>query len=165
MPAKLRVGFGNDLHRLAAGKPLVIGGIRIEHSCGAEAHSDGDVLLHAAVDAMLGASALGDIGELFPDTDPQYQGMDSAVFVQRTLQLLRENGWRLINLDAVIMAQAPRLSPYKTAIRQRMAALLGLPVDSISVKAKTGERVGPIGNQEAIAAEVVVLIEQHHTKP
>ncbi|MBI2191448.1 MAG: 2-C-methyl-D-erythritol 2,4-cyclodiphosphate synthase [Planctomycetes bacterium] len=159
MGCPYRIGYGNDLHRLAPGKPLVLGGVRIEHSLGPEAHSDGDVLLHATVDALLGAAALGDIGELFPDTDVRYRGMDSSIFVRRSIELLRDRGWRPVNVDAVVLAQAPRLGPYKTAIRQHLAEMLGLGVEQVSVKAKTGEKVGPIGLQEAIGAEVVVLIE------
>jgi 2-C-methyl-D-erythritol 2,4-cyclodiphosphate synthase len=155
-----RVGIGNDIHRLAEGLPLFLGGVEIEHSSGADAHSDGDVILHATVDALLGAAGLGDIGELFPDDDPAYKDIASKAFVERALELLTERGYSLVNIDAIIMAQAPKLKPHKPAIRERMSELLQIPVDQVNVKAKTGERVGPIGNEKAIAAEVVVLIEK-----
>jgi 2-C-methyl-D-erythritol 2,4-cyclodiphosphate synthase len=160
MKPDVRVGLGTDLHRLVSGRTLVLGGVRIDHDRGPDAHSDGDVLLHATVDALLGAAALGDIGELFPDTDPTYKGMNSEVFVRKALDLVREHGWELVNLDAVVTAQAPKLKPYKLPIRQRMSEVTGLPVDRISVKAKTAEKLGPLGEEKAIAAEVVVLIQR-----
>ncbi|MDA0837349.1 MAG: 2-C-methyl-D-erythritol 2,4-cyclodiphosphate synthase [Planctomycetota bacterium] len=155
-----RVGIGNDIHRLMEGRPLFLGGVEIEHSKGADAHSDGDVVLHATVDALLGAAGLGDIGELFPDDDPAYKNMASKIFIAKTLKLLAEHGCSLVNIDAIIMAQAPRLKAYKPAIRERMAELLKIPIEQVNVKAKTGERIGPIGEERAIAAEVVVLIEK-----
>jgi 2-C-methyl-D-erythritol 2,4-cyclodiphosphate synthase len=117
-------------------------------------------VLHATVDALLGAAGLGDIGELFPDDDPAYENMASKVFIGETLKLLSEHGYSLVNIDAIIMAQAPRLKSHKPAIRARMAELLQIPIEQVNVKAKTGERVGPIGEERAIAAEVVVLIEK-----
>jgi len=155
-----RVGIGNDIHRLAEGLPRFLGGVEIEHSSGADAHSDGDVILHATVDALLGAAGLGDIGELFPDDDPAYKDIASKVFVERALELLTERGYSLVNIDTIIMAQAPKLRPHKPAIRERMSELLQIPIEQVNVKAKTGERIGPIGNEKAIAAEVVVLIEK-----
>ena len=160
MAKSFRIGLGNDIHRLAAGKPLVIGGVKIDHDRGPDAHSDGDVLLHSLVDALLGAAGLGDIGDLFPDSDEAYRDMESSKFVLEAMRLLKTNGWRPVNVDAVVMAQSPKLSPHKAAIRERVAELTGLPVEAVNIKAKTGEKVGPIGREEAIAAEVVVLIEK-----
>lgn len=160
MAKSFRIGLGNDIHRLAAGKPLVIGGVKIDHDRGPDAHSDGDVLLHSLVDALLGAAGLGDIGDLFPDSDEAYRDMESSKFVIEAMRLLKTNGWRPVNVDAVVMAQSPKLSPHKAAIRERVAELTGLPVEAVNIKAKTGEKVGPIGREEAIAAEVVVLIEK-----
>ena len=160
MAKSFRIGLGNDIHRLAAGKPLVIGGVKIDHDRGPDAHSYGDVLLHSLVDALLGAAGLGDIGDLFPDSDEAYRDMESSKFVLEAMRLLKTNGWRPVNVDAVVMAQSPKLSPHKAAIRERVAELTGLPVEAVNIKAKTGEKVGPIGREEAIAAEVVVLIEK-----
>ena len=160
MAKSFRIGLGNDIHRLAAGKPLVIGGVKIDHDRGPDAHSDGDVLLHSLVDALLGAAGLGDIGDLFPDSDEAYRDMESSKFVLEAMRLLKTNGWRPVNVDAVVMAQSPKLSPHKAAIRERVAELTSLPVEAVNIKAKTGEKVGPIGREEAIAAEVVVLIEK-----
>ncbi|MBW3543339.1 MAG: 2-C-methyl-D-erythritol 2,4-cyclodiphosphate synthase [Planctomycetes bacterium] len=160
MAAEFRVGVGHDVHRLEAGRPLVIGGLTIEHDRGPAAHSDGDVLLHALTDALLGAVALGDIGEWFPDTDPRWKDADSTVFVHEALTAVRERGWRVVNIDATVFAQRPKLSPHKAALRERLAGLLQLDTDRVSVKAKTGERVGPIGREEAIAADAIVLLER-----
>ena len=155
-----RVGLGHDVHRLVPGRPLIVGGVKIEFDRGLEGHSDADILLHAVTDALLGAAGLGDIGEAFPDTDPAYAGIDSAVLLARTLERVTAAGWRLVNLDCTIFAQRPKLSPYKSAIRQRLAELLGVSTEVINVKAKTGERVGPIGREEALAADAVVLLER-----
>lgn len=163
MCLEFRVGLGNDLHRLVEGKPLVLGGVPIAHDRGPDAHSDGDVLLHALVDAVLGAAALGDIGELFPDTDPAHKGAASEGFVRSALDRLHGQGWQLVNVDATVNAQAPKLKPYKLPIRGKISQLTGLPTERISVKAKTGERVGPIGEERAIAAQVVVLIRKSDT--
>jgi 2-C-methyl-D-erythritol 2,4-cyclodiphosphate synthase len=156
----MRVGIGHDTHRLAPGYPLVLGGIRIEHDHGPVGHSDADVVLHALTDAMLGAAGLGDIGDLFPDTDPAHRGRDSAVFVRDTLNRLNEMGWRIVNVDAIIFAQRPKLGPLKARIRESIAALLRLPAEAVNIKAKTGEAVGAIGRAEAIASQVVVLIDR-----
>jgi 2-C-methyl-D-erythritol 2,4-cyclodiphosphate synthase len=156
----LRVGLGHDVHRLAADRALILGGVRIEFDRGLLGHSDADILLHAITDALLGAAGLGDIGDAFPDTDPAYAGIDSAILLERTLDRVRAGGWRIVNLDCTIFAQRPKLSPHKPAIRQKVAELLGIPVDAVNVKAKTGERVGPIGREEAMAADAVVLIEK-----
>jgi len=157
-PPPFRIGEGHDTHRLEPGYPLVIGGVSVPHDRGAVGHSDADVLLHAVTDALLGAIAAGDIGELFPDTDPQYRGQDSRLFVEAALQKVTEAGWQITNLDCTVFAQLPKLSPYKQQMRARLAELLQLDVSQVNVKAKTGERVGPIGRQEAIAATASVLL-------
>ena len=157
-----RVGLGHDTHRLGPGLPLVLGGVTIPHEAGCIAHSDGDVLLHAITDALLGATALGDIGEWFPDTDPQHSGADSANLLTRVVNEVHGRGWRVVNLDCTVFAQRPKLSSYKKEIAVRVAELLGLTADRVCVKAKTGERVGPVGREEAIEASAVVLIERAH---
>jgi 2-C-methyl-D-erythritol 2,4-cyclodiphosphate synthase len=158
LPPFFRVGLGHDTHRLAMGLPLVLGGVRIEHSAGLEGHSDADVLLHALTDALLGAAGLGDIGELFPDTDPHYRGADSSLFLLEALRQVRAKGWQPVNVDCTIHAQRPKLSSFKPAIKQRVAELLNLPADAVNVKAKTGERVGPVGREEAMCADAIVLL-------
>jgi 2-C-methyl-D-erythritol 2,4-cyclodiphosphate synthase len=156
----LRVGSGHDTHRLAAGRPLVLGGVRVEHPRGLAGHSDADVVLHAVTDALLGAAALGDIGDLYPDTDPAHRDADSATFVRGAVAKLAAGGWRVVNADVTIFAQEPKLGPVKAAIRSNVAALLGVDADAVSVKAKTGEQVGHIGRGEAIGCHAVVLIER-----
>ena len=156
----VRVGSGHDTHRLADGRPLVLGGVRVEHPRGPVGHSDADVVLHAVTDALLGAAGLGDIGELFPDTDPQYEGADSAAFVREARRRLARDHWRVVNLDVTVFAQAPKLGPVKAAVRANLAALLGVAEEAVSVKAKTGEGVGHIGRGEAIGCHAVVLIEK-----
>lgn len=131
----------------------------VPHDHGMVGHSDADVLLHAITDALLGAAALGDIGELFPDTDPANRGRDSAEMLQHALGRVIAAGFRLVNVDTIVFAERPKLSAYKTAIRQRIAMLVELPVESVGFKAKTGERVGPVGREEAVMAEAVVLLE------
>ena len=155
-----RVGLGHDSHRLAPNRPLILGGVRIEFDRGLLGHSDADVLLHAVTDALLGAVGLGDIGDAFPDTDPAFAGIDSAILLERALECVCAAGWRLVNLDCTIFAQRPKLTPYKPAIRQRLAELVGLPVEAVNVKAKTGELVGPIGREEAMSADAIVLVER-----
>lgn len=153
------MGLGEDRHRLIEGGPLRLGGIDIPHDRQMLGHSDADALLHAVTDALLGAAALGDIGELFPDTDPANRGRDSADMLQRAWQRVQAAGYRLVNLDAVVHAQRPKLSPYKLAIRKRLAELLGVGETQVSVKAKTGEGVGPVGREESIDIRCVVLLE------
>jgi 2-C-methyl-D-erythritol 2,4-cyclodiphosphate synthase len=155
----IRVGLGHDTHRLGVGKPLMIGGIMAPYEHGPIAHSDGDVLLHAVTDALLGAAGMGDIGEWFPDHDPEYVGADSAELLKKVVEALGERGWRIANLDCTVHAQRPRLSEFKQPIAMRIATLLGIPAEAVNVKAKTGERVGPIGRGEAISADAVALIE------
>ena len=156
----LRIGLGHDLHRLEPGTGLVLGGVTIPHDRAAVGHSDADVLLHAVTDALLGATGLGDIGELFPDTDPANRGRDSAEMLAEAVRLLRAAGWRLVNLDCVIFAQRPKILPHRPAIRRRLADVLGVDETAVWLKAKTGEGVGPIGEERAIAAECVVLVER-----
>lgn len=159
----IRVGSGHDTHRLVEGRPLILGGIHIPHPRGLMGHSDADVVLHAVTDALLGAAALGDIGDLYPDTDPAHLNADSRYFLNDTLQTLKRLGWRLINVDLTIFAQEPKLGPLKGRIREQLAQLLELPTDAVNVKAKTGERVGHIGRAEAIGCHAVVLIERTHS--
>ena len=155
----MRVGIGHDTHRLVEGRPLILGGVRIEHSRGLAGHSDADVVFHAVADAVLGAAALGDIGEHYPDTDPKWRGLDSTCLLTEVVELLSRRGFRAVNCDVIIHAQEPKLGPFKEAIRSNLAGLLRLPVTAVNVKAKTGEHVGPIGRCEAISCHAVVLIE------
>jgi 2-C-methyl-D-erythritol 2,4-cyclodiphosphate synthase len=156
----MRIGIGHDTHRLEPGRPLLLGGVRVAHPRGLAGHSDADVVLHALTDALLGAAGMGDIGDAYPDTDPVYEGCDSRVFLRATLDRLNQDGWHVVNIDVIIFAQEPKLGPAKTAIRRNLAELLGLNVDAVNVKAKTGEQVGHIGRAEAIACQVVALIAQ-----
>jgi len=155
-----RVGLGHDTHRLQPGTTLVLGGIRIPHDQTAVGHSDADVLLHAITDALLGAAAAGDIGELFPDTDPANRGRDSAEMLRAAADRVAAAGWQVVNLDCVIFAQRPKILAYRSAIRRRIAEILGLDEAAVWLKAKTGEGVGPIGEERAIAAECVALVER-----
>ena len=156
----MRIGSGHDTHRLEVGGPLRLGGIDIPHDRQAVGQSDADVLLHAVTDAVLGAAALGDIGQMFPDTDPRNRGRDSGEMLVAACRHLRQAGFRVINIDCTVFAQRPRLSEFRDLIRQRLAELLEVDVQQISVKAKTGEGVGPVGREEAIAADCVVLVER-----
>jgi len=155
-----RIGLGHDSHRLGPGDGLLIGGVSIPHHRAAIGHSDADVLLHAITDALLGAAALGDIGEMFPDTDPANQGRDSADMLRRALDRVSAAGWRIVNLDCVIFAQRPKILPHRPALRRRIAEILGIDEAAVWLKAKTGEGVGPIGEELAVGAECVVLIER-----
>jgi 2-C-methyl-D-erythritol 2,4-cyclodiphosphate synthase len=155
----MRVGIGHDTHRLAAGRPLVLGGVQIDYSRGLIGHSDADVVLHAVTDALLGAAGLGDIGDAYPDTDPAFAGADSRRFLTETLDRLNQAGWRIVNVDVVVHAQEPKLGPVKAAIRASLARLLGLELAAVNIKAKTGEKVGHIGRAEAIGCQAVALID------
>ncbi|MBN1258020.1 MAG: 2-C-methyl-D-erythritol 2,4-cyclodiphosphate synthase [Planctomycetes bacterium] len=155
-----RIGYGSDLHRLSDGKKLTVGGIAIPSALGCVAHSDGDVLLHALTDAILGALGEGDIGELFPDTDPRNAGRDSADFVREAVRRMQTVGFEINNLDTIINAEAPKFSPYKPAIRDSLATLCGCDPSQVNIKAKTAEGVGPIGRGETISAEVTVLLKR-----
>ena len=155
----MRIGLGEDSHRTTPGGPLRLGGIDVPHDRQLVGHSDADVLLHAITDALLGAAGLGDIGELFPNTDPQWHNADSAIFLREAQRRLTELDWKIVNLDCTIHAERPKLSPHKQTIAARIAELLGLDRNQVNIKAKTGEKVRRIGRQEAINADAVVLIE------
>ena len=159
-----RIGLGHDSHRLGPGDTLILGGVRIPHDRAAIGHSDADVLLHAVTDALLGAAALGDIGDLFPDTDPANRGRDSADMLRIAMDRVAAAGWRLVNLDCVIFAQRPKILPHRPRIRSRIAAILGVGEDAVWLKAKTGEGLAPIGTEEAVAAECVALLERTTTR-
>jgi 2-C-methyl-D-erythritol 2,4-cyclodiphosphate synthase len=155
----MRIGHGYDVHRFADGDHVILGGVRIAHDRGLAAHSDGDVLLHAICDALLGAIAGGDIGRHFPDTDPAYAGADSRVLLRRVMALVAERRWRLGNLDATLIAQAPRMAPHIAAMRANIAADCAVAGDRVNVKATTTEGLGFCGRGEGIAAHAVVLLE------
>ena len=153
-----RIGHGFDVHVLREGLPLVIGGVRIPHEKGFVAHSDGDVLVHALCDALLGAVALGDIGLHFPDTSEEFRGIDSLVLLRRTVELLREKGYRVANVDATIVMQRPRLRPHIDEMRRTLARTMGVECDAVSVKATTSERLGYEGREEGVSAYAVALV-------
>ena len=155
-----RVGNGYDVHQLAAGLPLVLGGVKIPHSKGCVAHSDGDVLIHALCDALLGALALGDIGQHFPDTADEYAGIDSKLLLTRVAAMIRSAGWDIVNVDNTLLAQKPKIAPFVPQMRQTLAEVLGLPVESVSVKATTTERLGFVGREEGIAAYATCLLRR-----
>lgn len=156
----MRIGHGYDVHRLVEGRRCIIGGVDIPHEKGLLGHSDADVLLHAIMDAVLGAMAAGDIGKLFPDNDPTYKGADSLVLTRRVAEVMAQRGYRLGNIDATVIAQAPKLAPHIPAMRERIAEAFGVEVDRISVKATTEERLGFTGSEEGIAAHAVCLLEE-----
>ena len=156
----MRVGFGIDVHAFGPGDSVVLGGVRIPHSRGVVAHSDGDVLLHALVDALLGAAALGDIGEHFPDSDPRWRDAASQQFVSTTLEMLTRRSWRVVNVDLTLLAQQPRLAPWREQIRHAIAKLLALPIADVNLKATTTEHLGFLGRNEGLAAMATVLIDQ-----
>jgi 2-C-methyl-D-erythritol 2,4-cyclodiphosphate synthase len=153
-----RIGFGTDIHRLEEPGPLLIGGLTIPHDRHAVGHSDADTLLHAITDAILGAAGLGDIGQLFPDTDPANRGRASDDMLRRAWSLASEQGWRLANLDCTIHAQKPKLAPHIPEMKKRVASILGVSPEKVNIKAKTGEGVDAVGREEAIAAQAVVLL-------
>lgn len=155
----MRIGHGYDVHRLVAGRELILGGVSVPYEKGLLGHSDADVLLHAIMDAVLGALALGDIGKLFPDRDPAYAGADSWLLTRRVGELMREHGYRIGNIDTTVIAQAPKLSPYIPAMRERIAAALDTETVRVSVKATTEEHLGFTGSGEGIAAHAVCLLE------
>ena len=156
----IRVGQGCDIHVLIPGRKLIIGGVDIPHERGLLGHSDADVLVHAVIDALLGAAALGDIGRHFPDTDPRYAGADSRVLLRATRELLAAQGWRIVNIDSTISAQRPKMAPHIPQMTANLADDLGLPADCVGVKAKTAERLGFVGREEGIATAAVALIER-----
>ena len=155
----LRIGEGWDTHALVVGRPLVLGGVTIAHSHGLAGHSDADALAHAITDALFGAAALGDIGRHFPDTDPAFAGADSMRLLAEAVQRVRSAGFEIVNIDSTIVAQAPKLAPFIGAMRQRMAAVLGVAQEQINVKAKTAEKMGPVGEGRAIEARAVCLLQ------
>jgi 2-C-methyl-D-erythritol 2,4-cyclodiphosphate synthase len=155
----MRIGHGYDVHRFGAGEAIVLGGVRIPHHRGLEAHSDGDVLIHAICDALLGAIGQGDIGRHFPDTDPANAGVDSRVLLRRVVGLVQAAGWELANLDATLVAQAPRMAPHIDRMRANLAADLAAEVSRVNVKATTTEKLGFTGREEGIAAHAVVLLQ------
>lgn len=157
-PMALRVGEGWDTHQLVSGRPLVLGGVTIPHSHGLLGHSDADALLHAITDALLGAAALGDIGRHFPDTDPAFQGADSTALLAEAARRVRAAGFEPLNVDATIVAQAPKMAPHIPAMVSCIATTLGLAADAVNVKAKTAEKMGPVGEGRAIEARAVCLL-------
>ena len=158
MNIPFRVGQGFDVHALVEGRPLIIGGVTIPHSHGLQGHSDADVLLHAITDAVLGAAGLGDIGRHFPDTDPAFKGADSRVLLREAMARVSKAGWQVVNVDATVHAQAPKIGPHAPGMVANVAADLGLPADAVNIKAKTNEHLGYLGRKEGIAATVVALI-------
>lgn len=156
----IRVGQGFDVHALAAGRKLIVGGVEIAHERGLAGHSDADVLLHAICDALIGAAGLGDIGTHFPDTDSQYKDADSRMLLRSVAGMLSTHGWEIANVDATIIAQAPKMAPHILRMRENIAADLGLPIDRVNVKAKTAERLGTLGRGEGIAVEAIALISK-----
>lgn len=155
-----RVGIGTDLHRLEVGRPLVLGHVTIPYDRGPVGHSDGDVVLHALIDAIAGAAGLPDIGEMFPDTDPTYKGADSGTLLAAAMKRLAERGYVVVNVDVTVHVERPKLNPYKAAIRAEVARLLGIVVDAVSVKAKTNEGVGAVGRGEAVACTAIAGLKK-----
>ena len=158
MTTMMRIGEGWDVHALVPGRALVVGGVTIDHPRGLLGHSDADVLLHAITDALLGAAALGDIGSHFPDTDAQHRGADSLVLLREVGQRVRQAGYEIGNIDATIVAQAPRMAPHIVLMRERIAQALGVAVGQVNVKAKTAEKLGPVGQGQSMEARAVALI-------
>lgn len=156
----IRIGLGHDTHRLGDGSFVLLGGVRIEHTQSLLGHSDADVLLHAVTDALLGAAGLGDIGEFFPDTDPANRNRDSGEMLKTVWNKVRQQRWQIVNLDVVLFAEKPKITPYKEAIRKRIAELLDIDASQVGLKAKTGEQIGIIGREEAMSAECVILLEK-----
>jgi 2-C-methyl-D-erythritol 2,4-cyclodiphosphate synthase len=155
----IRTGLGWDVHRLVAGRPLILGGVTVPSEIGLEGHSDADILSHAITDALLGAAALGDIGMHFPDTDPQWKGADSNVFLAHAAKLVRETGFEIVNIDTTVILERPKLKDYRLPIRESLARTLALTVDRVSVKFKTAERVGPVGEGKSAEAQAIVTLE------
>jgi 2-C-methyl-D-erythritol 2,4-cyclodiphosphate synthase len=153
-----RIGEGWDVHALVPGRKLILGGVEIPHTMGLLGHSDADVLLHAITDAVLGAAGLGDIGRHFPDTDAQFKGADSSVLLQEAMRRVRDKGWELVNVDCTIVAQAPKLAPHMQAINASVAQALGVQPDQVNVKAKTAEKLGPVGMGQSMEARAVALL-------
>lgn len=161
----IRIGEGWDVHALVPGRKLILGGVEIAHTVGLMGHSDADVLLHAITDAVLGAAGLGDIGRHFPDTDAQFKGADSSVLLAEAMRRVRAQGWELVNVDSTIVAQAPKLAPHMAAINAGVAKALGVKADQVNVKAKTAEKLGPVGMGQSMEARAVVLLVFNSTQP
>jgi 2-C-methyl-D-erythritol 2,4-cyclodiphosphate synthase len=157
---EMRVGLGYDLHRTIVGRPLMLGNVRIPHEKGLDGHSDADIVVHALIDALTGAAGLPDVGQLFPNTDSRYKNVDSGELLKATVAEFAKAGWRLVNTDIIVLAQRPILAPHKPAIIKRLAELLGVQESQINLKGKTGERVGTVGKEKAMACQCVVLIER-----
>ncbi|MCQ2416876.1 MAG: 2-C-methyl-D-erythritol 2,4-cyclodiphosphate synthase [Oscillospiraceae bacterium] len=162
--SNIRIGHGYDVHRLTEDRKLIMGGVEIPHTLGLLGHSDADVLTHAIMDAMLGALALGDIGQHFPDTDPRYAGADSIKLLQYVNALIQQKGWEVSNLDATILAQKPKLAPHIPRMRKNLADAIGCDTDQVSVKATTEEKLGFTGHEEGIAAHCVVLLQKRSSQ-
>jgi 2-C-methyl-D-erythritol 2,4-cyclodiphosphate synthase len=164
---QLRIGNGYDIHRLVSGRPLILGGITLSHpeGLGLDGHSDADVLVHALMDALLGALGLGDIGRHFPPEDDRWKGADSLVLLAQVMGLVREHGWQVVNVDAVVVAERPKLRPHIDAMRAAIASRLGVAVDQVGVKATTNERLGPTGREEGIACHAVALLTKEGSAP
>lgn len=156
----IRTGLGWDVHRLAAGRALILGGVKVESEFGLEGHSDADILSHAVTDALLGAAALGDIGMHFPDTDPQWKGADSGQFLAHAVKLVRERGYTISNVDTTVILERPKLKDYRLKIREALASTMGLELDKVSVKFKTAEKVGPVGEGRSAEAQAIVTLVQ-----
>ncbi len=161
----MRIGIGYDIHRLAAGRKLILGGVAIPYEKGLLGHSDSDVLLHAIIDALLGAAALGDIGQRFPDNDPAYKDISSLILLERTCDLITRAGFTLQQIDSIIIAEHPKLGPYMAQIKAKIGPVLQLPPERIGIKAKTNEGLGPIGEGQAMAAQAVVLLDEEPKLP
>lgn len=153
-----RVGIGYDSHRLVTGRRLILGGVEIEHELGLEGHSDADVLTHVVMDALLGAAALGDIGMHFPDTDPAWRGADSIELLTHVVGLVKKAGYKIVNVDTTVIAQAPKLAPHRDAMRQSLAKAMGIDIDQVNVKFTTAEKMGALGRGEGIAAQAVASV-------
>lgn len=158
--SELRIGQGIDVHPFVEGRPLILGGIRIPHARGLEGHSDADVVLHAVIDAVLGAAGLEDIGALFPDTDMQWKGADSSMMLEKAWAGVSALGWRVLNLDITVLAEEPRIAPYRSEMRQKISGLLGIDVGACGLKATTTEQLGFVGRREGILASCVILLQR-----
>lgn len=158
--SNMRIGLGYDLHRTIAGRPLVLANITIPHDKGLDGHSDADVVLHALIDAITGAAGLPDVGQMFPNTDPKYKGINSGELLKATMVEFAKTGWRIVNADIIVLAQKPKLSPHKPAMIKRLAELLNVREDQVNIKGKTGESVDAVGEEKAIACHCVVLLEK-----
>jgi 2-C-methyl-D-erythritol 2,4-cyclodiphosphate synthase len=154
----MKIGSGVDVHQLVKGRDLIIGGVKIDHEKGLKGHSDADVLIHSVCDAILGAAGLGDIGEHFPDTDPRYKGISSLILLRESLDLLTKTGYEIVNMDCILFAQAPKLSPHKKQMVQNLAGVLNLDPSLVNIKATTTETLGFVGRKEGIAAQTTILI-------